>query len=109
MNPPLTPEQTNRLNEEFVSKLNAFLLKVRDRATEQFKYNLETYIPKGWVKVEDVVENAINSGIVSGVASMNHWDIAPTVKLASSLLEDVNAHSENKAMLEQAKKNGIDV
>lgn len=98
--------QTEQLTEQFNAALGAMLVSLSQKATAQFQYNLETNLPRGIVKREDAVENALEHGVSAAVSTHTHWDCEAAVRYAGAILEDSNCHTENSAMQEAARKMG---
>ncbi len=90
----ITNDQTKQLTAEFSNELNALLLDIRDKAVKQFEYNLTVNIPRDILASGEVVEQAIECGLVASWSKRNEWSIEPSIKLAHHILEDVNAHDE---------------
>ena len=90
--------KTNKeLAQEFTEKLNALLLSIRDKAICQFNYSIEKNVPNGILEPEEVVPQAINTGLVSGISTMNEYSISKGIDFACDILEDVNACKELRA------------
>lgn len=86
---------------EFEQKLNEIILSIREKTTNQFKYNLDVNVQGkiGGVTYDNAAQHAIDSGLVHAISKMNEWDIAPSVKFAHHILEDVNAHGEARELV----------
>lgn len=93
-----TPTQSH---DEFVTMLNKVLGKIKERATAQYEYNLNTNVPEkiAGITLENAAENAVKNGIVSGVNAWFGWDTDEAVRLAHHLLEDCNCHTEARALV----------
>jgi hypothetical protein len=90
--------------EAFTSDLNELLRSIRDRAVAQFGYNLDSNVPAGIMQVSEAPAQAIRSGIVSACSKLNGYGIEPSIHLAASILEDVNAHREAAPLFESIKE-----
>lgn len=86
---------------EFDQKLTDLILSIQEKIKAQFKYNLETNIPReiGGITFDTAAQHAIDSGLVHAISKMNDWDIEPSVKFAHHILEDVNAHAEARELV----------
>lgn len=60
----------------------------------QFEHNLKHNVPQGILKLEHCPDHAINSGLVTTIATRFQWDCSATISFAGDLLEDVNCHTE---------------
>lgn len=87
---------------EFEAKLEQILRSIRERAENQFKYNLSTNIPEkiGGITFDNVAQHAIDNGLVAAISQMNQWDINKALLFAHSVLEDSNAHSEANELVQ---------
>ena len=81
-------------HDEFVAMLNKVLAKIKERAESQYKYNLETNVPKkiAEITLDNAADHAIKNGLVSGINHFYSWDINEAVRMAHHLLEDCNYH-----------------
>ncbi len=73
---------------------------MRERAENQFKYALDQNIPRELNTYEDVAQKSLTIGIVGAVSKMNDWGIDESIRFAYDVLEDVNAHSEAKVLVQ---------
>ena len=84
--------------QQFNAELETLLSKIRESATNQFKYNQETNVPEGRVLAEDSATHAIKQGIASGVNNFFEWCCEPAIEIAHGILEDCNCHTEAAAL-----------
>jgi|GEM_PF-4119715 len=89
---------TTQMTAQFSTELNGLLLNIRNRAMEQFTYNLETNIPRGSLTPAEAVNQAIQCGVVAAMSLRHDFCIEPSLQLAHAILEDVNAHTEAAAL-----------
>lgn len=103
----LTVAQSQALKAEFAVKLEKLLTAIAEKAQRQFDYSLLTNVPKGVLKSDEIVDNAIDSGLVGGASHISEWGVEKTISLALDILEDSNCHTEARALSEAAAKNGV--
>ena len=108
-NTALRVRERRALNAEFATQLDRLIADIRSRAKKQFAYSIKINLRKGILKPDEVVENAIVSGITSAVSTRYECGIEPVIRLAVSMLEDVNAHTEAKALAACARAQNLDV
>jgi hypothetical protein len=86
---------------EFEMNLEKVILSIRERANNQFKYNLETNIPEkiAGISFDNAAQDAVNSGLVSAISAMNEWDTDKATLFAHSILEDSNCHGEARELV----------
>ena len=89
-----------RAELEFEAKLSKFLLSVREKAENQFKYGLSSNVPAGINSYQDVAQKSLNIGIVAAISKMHDYGIDESIRFAYDVLEDVNAHSEAKTLVQ---------
>jgi hypothetical protein len=83
---------------EFEANLNKLLFNIRQKAENQFKYNLETNVPRNILTIDQTAQHAINQGFTSAFNTVNGWDCDAAIRIAFDILEDCNAHTEAKAL-----------
>lgn len=94
-----------RLHAQFTERLEKVLASIRSSAHGQFAYNVGENVPRGILTPAEVVDHAIAHGAVVGLsADLCDYGIEPTVSLAVDLLENVNAHTEARALAEATKR-----
>ena len=88
-------------HDEFVAMLNKVLGQIRERATSQYEYNLNTNIPNkiGGITLENAAEQAVKQGIVSGTNYFLSWDCGEAIRMAYHIMEDANCHSEARSLV----------
>lgn len=94
---------------ELDKRLSKLFDAIRSRAQNQLEYNFSTNLPKGILQTEgEAVENAIQTGIVGGLAGQHcRFSCSKTIQLAFDLLEDSNCHTEGAALMKAAKEMGF--
>lgn len=87
-------------HDEFVAMLNKVIEKIKEKAVNQYEYNLKTNIPKkiADITLDNAADHAIQHGIESGVNTFYSWDCDKMVRVAHGLLEDCNYHSAAKEL-----------
>ena len=76
-----------QLTNDFNAALELMLVTLSQKATAQFRHNLENNLPRGIVKREDIVENSLEHGVSSAVSAHTHWDCEAAVRYAGAILE----------------------
>lgn len=84
--------------EKFQTQLISLLSKIKEKATEQFKYNEEVNVPENRIPAGESAIHAIRQGIASGVNFFFEWDCCEAIETAHSILEDSNCHREAAAI-----------
>jgi hypothetical protein len=99
--PPETPptvtttgNQPQSRAEQFSSTLNRLLTVIREKAQRQFEYNERTNIPTGIIKEDESVGLALEQAIVGAWNELHGWTCEDAIRLAHSVLEDANCHTE---------------
>ena len=69
---------------EFREKLEKLMLNLRERAENQFKYNLEKNIPKGiaGITYQNATEHALECALVSAGNAMSGWSCDAAISSA---------------------------
>ncbi len=90
--------QIEAKNEEFAFELDCLLAAVKKSAIEQYNYNIRSNLPAGIVAVDDLVDHALQHGVVKGAAYLHQRTCEKTVAIAVDILSDSNCHTEAAAL-----------
>lgn len=69
-----------------------------ESARAQLDYSETHNLPRGILKDSDLVDNALERGLVSAVQILAGYGVDETIRIAGHLLEDSNCHSEAAAL-----------
>jgi hypothetical protein len=92
-------------------KIDFFVELVAKKIREQYEYDMGHNVQNKIMTLAEAQtgENAIKTGLASAVNTLNEWGCEEAIKFAFEILEDANCHSEAGALIEAAKKNGLNV
>ena len=90
----------NQSQDDFDAKLNKVVAKIRERAQQQYDYDIRYNVPEkiASITMENAAEHAVKSGLVSGISEWLSWDCDEAMRFAHHILEDSNCHTEAKSL-----------